>query len=105
MALLVGTAQGLRRLSSDEAGVVADGVGEDKEVELLGLRRDAIDPVVLRALVPDEVPHAGRCGCSDDSFCCCCCRCSCCRFQSCIGVGGAVASASEKDGLVEEKHR
>lgn len=104
MALLVGTAQGLRRLSSDEAGVVEDGVGWDNEVELLGLRRSAMD--VLRPFVPARVRHAGPCGCSDCCCCCCCCRCSCCRLHSCIeGVGGAEASASEKDGLVEEKHR
>lgn len=108
MALLVGTAQGLRRLSSDVAGVVEDGVGWDNEVELLGLRRAAIDPEVLWPLAPPRVRHAGRCGCSDCCCCCCCCccRCSCCRLHSCIeGVGGAEASASEKDGLVEEKHR
>ena len=59
--------------------------------------------VAFMLLVLDGLPHVRGCGCPD----CCCFCCCCCWFHSCIeGVGvGAVASASERDGLVDEKHR
>lgn len=105
----LGVAHGKRLLLLGGGGVVAavDAV-EGGVDELLAGRRDdrsKIALVVFLLLLAVESPHSWGVDCRGCSRCCCCC----CWLHSVIEGAGAglvaSASASERDGLVEDKHR